>query len=88
MLINLNSDTERFDWDEYNKDVRSGISATDQIKKCKRGGYITTNAVSKKPANADNVLDFERYNNDIEVFGEAYAEVIRRNGGYKYKRSF
>lgn len=38
----------RFDWDAYWEDIRNGISAMDQLKKRKSGGYYTTKPLPKK----------------------------------------
>ena len=31
-----------FDWDAYQQDVRNGITAEEQMKKCRCGAYYTT----------------------------------------------
>ena len=37
-----------FDWDAYWEDVRNGMTSVEQIKKRKRGGYLTTKPKSSE----------------------------------------
>lgn len=73
----------RFDWDAYQKDIENGIGAMEQVRKCQSGGYMTT-APLPTPATINDVVDIKRYQYDKRVYGEAIAEVNRKNGSYKY----
>ena len=37
-----------FDWDAYWEDVRNGMTSVEQIKKRKKGGYLTTKPISSE----------------------------------------
>ena len=66
----------RFDWDEYHDDIRNGMTTEQQIKKRQRGGYMTTARPNK------NTFDNTRYEHDKALYGEAVAEMWRKNGSY------
>lgn len=76
----------RFDYDAFCKDIDNGMSATDQIKKRKNGGYMTDDPLPSN-MNFNNVVDIKRYLNDKNVYGEIAAEMWRKNGNYKYIRN-
>lgn len=69
-----------FNWDEYWKDVRCGMTTEQQLKKRQSGGYTTTSpCFSNREKNA---FDHARYNHDKELYGEAVAEIWKNNGSY------
>lgn len=77
----------RFDWDAYQKDIENGIGAMEQVRKRQSGGYMTTAPLPTPPASPaaiNDVVDIKRYQYDKRVYGEAFAEVNRKNGSYKY----
>lgn len=80
----------RFDWDAYYKDIENGIGAMEQVRKCERGGYITTKPEPPKwyELPMDTVVDEARYKHDKETYGERIAETWRKNGSYRYKKKF
>lgn len=76
----------RYDWDVYWEDRKNGMPIEQQMRKDKRGGYLTT-----KPEYVpkhDEVVDVERYEYDKVRYGEAHAEWRRKCGEYRYKREF
>ena len=75
-----------FNWDAYWKDVESGVSTIEQLKKRQRGDYDTTKPFVKETIPINDVLDIDRYNHDKKVYGECIAEVWRKQGSYKIKR--
>ena len=72
-----------FNWDEYWKDVKCGITTEQQLKKRQNGGYTTTSSCFSN--RTKTAFDYERYNHDKELYGEAIAEVWRNNGSYGNK---
>lgn len=72
----------RFDWDAYWKDIKNGMSCTEQVRKRQRGEYMTTKPLPAPKEVIPKVVDIKRYNHDKEVYGEAIAEVWRKCGSY------
>lgn len=70
-----------FDWDEYWKDVRCGMTTEQQIKKRRNGGYTTTSPCFSNPRKSD--FDHARYEHDKALYGEAVAEMWKQNGSYR-----
>lgn len=77
----------RFDWNMYWDDVDRGMSATEQINKRQSGGYMTTAPLPTSFPVIHGVVDVKRYQHDKRVYGDAIAEMNRRNGSYKYVRA-
>lgn len=73
-----------FDWDAYWKDVRNGIGAMEQVKKRERGDYYTTKPLPKQEELIEGVVDMEKYQHELSIYGEEIVETWRRNGRYKY----
>lgn len=73
----------RFNWDEYWKDIRCGMTTEQQLKKRQSGGYTTTSPCFSN--HKKNAFDYTRYNNDKELYGEAVAEIWKQNGSYNLK---
>lgn len=73
-----------FDWSAYWNDVKNGMTSMEQIKKREHGGYTTIKSISKDNISINEVIDIKRYQYDKEVYGEAIAEIWRKNGSYKY----
>lgn len=80
----------RFDMDAYYEDIRNGIGAMEQVRKCERGGYMTTKPATPKwyELPLDTVVDEARYNHDKEFYGETITESWRKNGSYRYMKKF
>ena len=74
----------RFDWDAYWADVESGMPAIVQVRKRQSGGYMTTEPLPKPMEIVPNVVDMKRYQHDKALYGEAIAEVNRKNGMYMF----
>lgn len=70
-----------FNWDEYWKDVRCGMTTEQQLKKRQSGGYTTTSSCFSN--HKKNAFDHKRYNHDKALYGEAVAEMWKQNGLYK-----
>lgn len=76
----------RFDWDAYWADVENGMPAMEQVRKRQRGGYMTTKTLPEPKEVIPKVVDMKRYQHDKALYGEAIAEVNRKNGMYMYIR--
>lgn len=74
-----------FDWDAYWEDIKNGIGAMEQVKKCERGDYMTTKPAPKYwyELPMRTVVDVKRYEYDKKTCGEWYAELQRDNGAYR-----
>ena len=70
-----------FNWDEYWKDVRCGMTTEQQLQKRQNGGYTTTSPCFSN--HEQTAFDHVRYNHDKELYGEAVAEMWKANGSYK-----
>ncbi|MBR5604256.1 MAG: hypothetical protein IKW51_08655 [Bacteroidales bacterium] len=73
-----------FNWNEYWKDIRYGMTTEQQLKKRQSGGYTTTSLCS---SNHKNIFDHERYNYDKKLYGETIAEIWKKNGSYDFIKS-
>lgn len=74
----------RFDWDMYYADLHRGIDPMEQIKKVSAGSYYT---VTAKPCTRKIIVqefDEQRYNADKELFGEFYAEEMKKCNKYNW----
>lgn len=74
----------RFDWDAYWADVENGMPAMEQVRKRQRGGYMTTKPLPEPKEVIPKVVDMKRYQHDKKLYGEAIAEVNRKNGMYMF----
>ena len=74
----------RFDCDAYWADIDNGMSAMEQVRKRQRGGYMTTKPLSESIEIIPKVVDMKRYQHDKKLYGEAIAEVNRKNGLYMF----
>ena len=70
---------QRFDWDAYWKDIEDGIDIEEQLKRRKRGYYLTTEPIN-------DLVDIERYEHDKDVYGEDVANKWKVYGYYRYKQ--
>ena len=76
-------DDARFNWGEYWADVRSGMTTMEQVKKRQNGSYMTLpESTDRENNNFDNI----RYEADKALYGEAIAEIWKKNGSYKIIR--
>lgn len=74
----------RFDWDAYWADVDNGMSSMEQVRKCQRGCYMTTEPLSEPVEVIPKVIDMKRYEHDKKVYGESLTEVNRKCGMYMF----
>ena len=76
------------DWDAYFEDLNNGMSTAEQIRKERRGGYMTEEPPPtpwyKLPR--DTIVDVERYELDKKRYGKDMAESWRQMGAYLTKR--
>lgn len=78
----------RFDYEAEQRDIENGISFKDRMRKHERGEYMTTKPKPKEwyELPMDTVVDIKRYQHDKEVYGEAIAEIWKKQGSYRVIR--
>ena len=62
------------------------MPAMEQVRKRQRGGYMTAEPLHEPKEVIPKVVDMKRYEHDKKLYGEAIAEVWRKNGSYMYLR--